>query len=639
MMVASARPEAIVEALGTAWTVFSLYPDPESQPAFRRAVELLQEASGDGVHLDLDSSGFSFSGEPVVIDREGAERFAKRCYLHRVEGLAVVTAPSPRDVERLFTGLAKDESSSSASGGIEAELRRDGVVSFSVAQRSMLRVVGTEDAPDRDSKVQHVLDAGIDAAAFAEALIEEAGGESEAVVNLFYDRYHETLDHLTEADVFGREGVVQAFVEAFFYLNEPAQLGVFRRFLDSDEQFDRAFLDQFAGHELAKLAPRLDSQGLALLLDYARVATDQADGRPDELLGIFKNPEALHSVREVAAAKVQERLGELTKAAEDSAEFLAIVKEKFPDPRRYFYDSLEVFRGLLAVEDREDRFRRLMRVWVGKVSASVRSSDFRRAELWLRSVTAKPTYPAHYESDVDYSLAQIANPEILNHIVAAAAEKGEREPEKGSPEDSALRLLQALGPKAVNALIDLLAEEEGRNRRRLLIGLLSKIAADDPAPIVNRLSDDRWYVVRNLLTVLRETSTATASEAVLSAADHPDSRVRLEALRVLGTSDRGALARLTKAMGDDDEKIRHAAVGMMGAAGSAESALALVAGLEDRRTRHSDKLRIVLALGGAEGASARDALENLARKRFVIGAQARSLRESAQTALRRRQSS
>lgn len=636
MMAADTRPATIVEALGTAWTVFSLYPEPESQPAFRRAVELLQEASSDGIHLDLDSSGFSYAGEPVETDREGADRFAKRCYLHRVEGLSVVAPPTPRDVDRLFTSLAKDESSSGASGGIEAELRRDGVVSFSVAQRSMLRVVGTEDAPDRDGKVQEVLDEGVDAAAFAEALIAEAGGEPEAVIAVFYDRYHETLDHLTDTDIFGREGVVQAFVEAFFYLDEPSQLGVFRRFLDSDEQFDRAFLDQFAGHELARLAPRLDSQGLALLLDYARVATDQADSRPDEVLGILKNPEAMQSVREVAAAKVQERLGELAKAAEASAQFLAIVQDKFPDPRRYFYDSLEVFRGLLAVEDRDDRFRRLMRVWVGKVSASVRASDFRRAELWLRSVTAKPTYPPHRESDVDYSLSQIASPEILNHIVAVAAEKGDGEPEKGSAQESALRLLQALGPKAVNAMIDLLAEEEGRNRRRLLVGLLSQIATEDPAPIVNRLSDERWYVVRNLLTVLRETATTTAHEAVVAAGEHPDARVRLEALRALGTSGSGSVQRLAKAIGDEDEKVRHASIGMLGTAGTSESEGVLVAVLNDRRTRHSDKVRVILALGAGHTGPGTEILTVIAKKRLVVGAQARSLREAARTALRRR---
>ena len=636
--MADTRPGAIVEALGTAWTVYALYPDPENQPAFRRAVESLQDAAGEELHLTLDSSGFSHDGESVTTDREAAERFSKRCYLHRVEGLAVIGAPSPRDVERLFAGLAKDETTSGASGGIEAELRRDGVVSFAVAQRSMLRTVGEDEAPDRDSAVQTVLDSSVDPEAFAQSMIDEAGGDAAAVTELFFSRYHEILSRLAEPDVYGREGVVQAFVEAFFYLDEQMQLGVFRRFLDSDETLDRAFLDQFAGHELAKLAPRLDSQGLSLLLDYARVATDQADGRPDELLGILKNPEALHSVREVAAAKVQERLGELTRAAEASSAFLAVVQDKFPDPRRYFYDSLEVFRGLLAVEDRDDRFRRLIRVWVGKVSGSVRASDFRRAELWLRSVTAKTTYPDDRQPIIDSAISQIASAEVLDLIVATAAD-GDQEPEKGSPRESALRLLQALGPRATNSLIDLLAEEEDRNRRKLLIGLLTQVAADDPAQIVSRLGDDRWYVVRNLLTVLRETSTQTASEAVLAAVNHPDGRVRVEALRALGTADADAVKRLTRAFGDADEKVRHASIGMLGAAASPDAEAALIIALNDRQTRHNDRLRVVLALGLLNTRQANEALRRIATKRFVFGSQARSLRDAARNAVRRSEKS
>ncbi len=629
----NSRAGAIVEALGTAWTVYSLYPDPENQPAFRRAVESLQEAAGQEMHLSLDSSGFSYEDEVVATEREGAERFSKRCYLHRVEGLAVIGAPSPRDVERLFAGLAKDEMSSGASGGIEAELRRDGVVAFAVAQRSMLRTVGEDEAPDRDSSVQTVLDSSVDPATFAQSIIDEAAADGVAVVDLFFSRYHQVLSHLTESDVYGREGVVQAFVEAFFYLDEQTQLGVFRLFLDSDQTLDRAFLDQFAGHELAKLAPRLDSQGLSLLLDYARVATDQADGRPDEILGILKNPEALHSVREVAAAKVQERLGELTRAAEESAAFLAVVQDKFPDPRRYFYDSLEVFRGLLAVEIRDDRFRRLMRVWVGKVSGSVRASDFRRAELWLRSVTSKPTYSDDRESIVDSSITQIASPEVLDLIVASAAADGD--PEKGSPRESALRLLHALGPRAVNALIDLLGEEEDRHRRRVLIGLLTQVAADDPTPIVNRLSDDRWYVVRNLLTVLRETSTPSASEAVLAAVNHPDGRVRVEALRALGSGDAAAVKRLVNAINDSEEKVRHASIGMLGAAGSPDAEAALIGALNDRQTRHSDRLRVVLALGLLDTRQANESLTRIASKRFVLGSQARGLRAAARNAVGR----
>ena len=628
----------IVEALGTAWTVFSLYPDPEQQPAFRRAVESMHEAVGEEVYLELDSSGFSHLGESVSVDREGSERFAKRCYLHRVESLVVASAPEPSDVARLFASLSKDELASAASGGVEAELRRDGVVAFTVGQRAMLRTIGDEDAPDRDPRVQAVLDEGIDPAAFAQSLIDEAGGETGALVALFYARYHEILSRLVEGDVYGQEGTVQAFVEAFFYLDEPSQLGCFEGFLATDETYDRMFLDQFAGHELAKLAPRLDSQGLALLLDYARVATDQADGRPDELLGILKNPEALHSVREVAAAKVQERLGELNKAIEESAAFLEIVKDKFPDPRRYFYDSLEVFRGLLAVEEREDRFRRIMRVWVGKVTTAVRAQDYRRAELWLRSVTAKPTYDPVRESDVESSLGQIATQEVLSLIVdAASADDGDVE--KNPQAESATRLLRALGPRAVNALVDLLADEDNRSRRRVLVGLLSDVAADDPTPIVDRLSDDRWYVVRNLLTVLRDTSTPTASAAVLAAVDHPDGRVRVEALRAMGTSDPGALARLTKAMRDSDEKVRHAAIGMVAVVAGGGGSAPLVAALGNRGTPQADKLRVIVALGGVEGQQAADALSKVANRKFVFGAQARALKDGAQNALKRRTAS
>ncbi|MDH3194118.1 MAG: hypothetical protein OEM40_07375, partial [Acidimicrobiia bacterium] len=81
----------------------------------------------------------------------------------------------------------------------------------------------------------------------------------------------------------------------------------------------------------------------------------------------------------------------------------------------------------------------------------------------------------------------------------------------------------------------------------------------------------------------------------------------------------------------------HAAIGMMGAAGTAEASRGLVAALEDRRTRHSDKLRIILALGGSDSSAAIDALTGLAKKRFALGGQTRSLRQAAQTALRRRQ--
>ena len=624
---ASNLPSSAIEALGTAWTVYSLYPDPEHQPAFRRAIEALREVASQPLAFEIDVAGFRHEGEPVLTDREGADRLAKRCYLHNVEALAINQPPSEGDVARLFSALAKEENTTQASGGVEGALRRDGVTCFAVAQRALLRTAAKEDLVDRNPAVQEVLDRAIDPAAFAEALMAEADGDPERLATLFYSKYHEVLGEVTTSDVTGREGVVQAFVEAFFYVDERGQLEVFTTFLGEADPDNRTFIDQFAGHELAQLAPRLDSQGLALLLDYARVATDHADHRPAELLGILRNPEALQSMREVAAAKVQERLSDLTEAAQHGEQFLLRVKDQFPDPARYFYDSLEVFRGLLAVEQRDDRFARLMRIWVGKVADSVRRRQFRRAELWLRAGTSKPTYPSDRAGEVEDALSQIAARDVLSIVVEAATDS------EDVSEPSA-RLMKALGPRAVNVLIDLLAEEEHRGRRRTLIDLLTQVAAANPAPLVARLNDDRWYLVRNILTVLRQTGTVTSASAIVQAAAHDDPRVRIEALRALAATGDTGVAYLERAFSDSNEKVRQTAVGLLGAHRTAVGEAALIKGLENRRLGTEDKSRIVSALSSYDSAASRQILAGLASKRFAWSASTRALRAAAKAAMR-----
>lgn len=627
------RASSVIEGLGTAWTVYSLYPDPERQPAFRRAIETLRTVTEEPISFSMDALGFSFEGEEINVDREGADRLAKRCYFHHVEAFGVSSPPSENDVVRLFNSLAKEEESSRATGGVGGALRRDGVTCFSVVQRALLATGGNEDPVDRDPSVQAIIDDAVDPEQFAKKLLDEFGNDPAALAEAFHAKYHETLSRVLEADLNGRESVVQAFVEVFFYFEELGQVAAFKTFLGGDDAADRIFLDQFAGHELAKLAPRLDSTGLSLLLDYARVATDQADSRPAELLGILKNPEALQSMREVAAAKVQERLGDLNRAAESSERFLAVVQDQFPDPRRYFYDALEVFRGLLAVEDRDDRFGRLMRIWVGKVSESVRASDFRRAELWLRAAVARPTYSDSRTAEIEDALAQIASTEVMGLVIDAATQAGVSDlREAESSNDPAIRLMQALGPRAVNSLVDLLADEEEKSRRRLLIDLLTQVAKNDPTPLLARLSDDRWYVVRNLLTVLRDTHPEP-SAAIGAAANHPDHRVRMEALRVLANGGPSGVPFIKKALSDSEEKVRGTAIGLLGAHRTSDTERVLLAALDDRSVATSDKHKVIGALGNFDTVASKEALTSLASRRLIFSSAGRALRAAAQASI------
>ena len=627
--MASERPPQVVavEALATAWTVHSLYPDPDAQPAFRRAVETLIEVVEPDMTIEVEGPRFIFEGEDVETEREGAERLARRCFVHHIESIRFEDAPTTIDVAKLFAALAKEEETVRASGGIANALRRDGISSMSVVQRTQLRTIETDDTPDRDGRVQSVIEQGADPKEFAASLIERAEGDPDRLAELFLDEYQQTLDLVADDDYQGREEVVRTFVEAFFHIPEPANVSVFAEFLDNQESDDeRAFLDQFAGNELARLAPRLDPQGLALLLDYARVSTDQADGRPEELLELLQTPDAVQAAREVAAVSVHERLRDLAGSEIDKAAFLEALRSEFPNPQHFFYHALEVFRGLLHAEDRDDRFRRLMRIWIGKVGTAVRRGQYRRAELWLRAVLDASTFPEHRAQEVDDSLAQISSSEIMSSVVQKATEGGEAAP--------AVRLLTALGSRAVNVLVDLLAEEQDAARRRMLVDILSEVARNDPAPLTARLSDSRWYLVRNIVIVLRHTGDREAIRLMRPVLSYSDHRVRLEALRALAMLGDEAMPFFETALGDDHPTVRQTSIALLGAQGSTPAERLLVGALERRSLDLSEKQRIVEMLAERPGSSAQEALEELARKRFSFSSSTRTLRRAAKDALK-----
>ena len=196
------RPQVVaVEALGTAWTVHSLYPDPETQPAFRRAIETLREVVEPDMTIEVEGPHFLSDGDEVETEREGAERLARRCYVHHVESIRFEDSPGALDIAKLFGSLAKEEESVRASGGVAAALRRDGVASISVLQRSQLRTLVEDEVVDRDDRVQSVIDRGSDPKEFAAALVEEAGGDPDKLADLFFDEYQATLELVSDDDL------------------------------------------------------------------------------------------------------------------------------------------------------------------------------------------------------------------------------------------------------------------------------------------------------------------------------------------------------------------------------------------------------------------------------------------------------
>ena len=391
-----------------------------------------------------------------------------------------------------------------------------------------------------------------------------------------------------------------------------------------EDQIDRVFLDQFAGNELAVLAPHLDSRGFALLLDYARIATDQIDKRPEELLGLLESPEPVRSAREMIAGRVQERLADLEGQLPERQAF-ASLRSQFPDPAKYFYETLDTFRGLLAVEERDDRFRRLMRVLTGKISGSIRRGRHRRAELWLRAAVDHPTYPAERAGEVTEAISQAGAPDVLEALIGVLAEDDGAQPAK--------RLLSILAPDHIDTLIDMMAAEEDRARRRTLLDVLGREAASDPRRVTERLDDERWFVVRNLAIVLGRSGNSVCAPAVRRLLGHQDHRVRVEVLRSLSSLDSGSVEYFGEALVDSHESVRQAAIAMLGVRGTSESDSLLIGALWSANLDTDEKERVVRVLGERQSSDARQAIESLAKKRFTLSAKVRQLRSTAREVL------
>ena len=433
---------------------------------------------------------------------------------------------------------------------------------------------------------------------------------------------------LSEGDIAGREEVVRAFVESFFYFPESHQVLIFREFLHrNDHDPCQVFLDQFAGHELASLAPKLDQGSTTKLNEYARISSDSADARPEELIALLQSASEVKEAREQVGRRVQALIDGADTTRQDDAEWFIGLRGRVPTNEMHDSAGVRVLRSLLTVEERDHRFHRLLRVWVGRTSTAIRSGKLDQAVGWVEAMMVNPTYPAHREDAVKNALYSMATPDVLEHLVDGLQASEDR--------DSALQLLDIWGNSISGRLMERLSEEENPARRRVLIDLLGSIARLEPASLFDFLQDPRWFVIRNLAVILGKSGRPDAVPRVRALVTHSDHRVRVEALRSLATLSPGdGFNAAVDALRDSHPRVKHAAFTLLRNSDNPRSDTVLIEAL--RKTRTVEDARQAIGVVGARGSVACiEALRKNASRRIAITAVMRAKKDAARAALRK----
>jgi HEAT repeat protein len=128
------------------------------------------------------------------------------------------------------------------------------------------------------------------------------------------------------------------------------------------------------------------------------------------------------------------------------------------------------------------------------------------------------------------------------------------------------RIVTTLGTPALRHLLAALAEEGDLSRRRRLFDFIASLGPVIVPPAIEFLGDSRWYVVRNMIALLRVLEDRTSIPEVRKLGRHEDLRVRMEAIKSLFALD----GNVPKNLLDDlfahpDAKLAQGAVALVGA--------------------------------------------------------------------------
>ena len=180
----------------------------------------------------------------------------------------------------------------------------------------------------------------------------------------------------------------------------------------------------------------------------------------------------------------------------------------------------------------------------------VKSGDFHVVWNVMETISKKTDHAEEDQEAIPEDLIEMfSDRSFTEEVLTAAAQWGKEK------HFYIKRIVQRIGQPFIEPLLDRLTEEESKTLRLLYLDLLKEFGGAVKDQLIKRLGDRRWYVVRNLLFVLRQLGDPSVLSPIYGLFDHHDQRVRQELLHTfLALRDPRADNILLKEMktGDND---------------------------------------------------------------------------------------
>ncbi len=583
----STEIQDVMKFLISAFRIVKIYPsnNPIYSQSLAKAFETLSHylETAPEYRMGVQKTFFTFGQTPLGKDGQVNKSIAQDLFSKSIREIVFISEITEQELQELCTAFALSPEELAMKNGIATVLWEQGVTHIKVTEAGLDEVITTKtdgswetdeetdqegskpDEPKQKAsfagKTLVLGDVKTDPEAFGEGMLEFAlrtRAAHETVEERLYTLYQQAgrkimKDHAAESDV-----LFQGLAKSILALEGPRRDAVIAGMLYGDLDTDIASISiddqQYPNPVQEVSAGRYQDvwsiQQVVILLkkSSSKPISSGPPASPGDLKAEPLDAGTQQMVRSVAestpeemeALKVIAEAGMESDIIEAAVRTLTALFPLVKSPVRQDTPEKNIMFFSAVVHQLEDILTYLLK-----------SNKYDVATVILKALRGP------VEPEFKPRIAEALKKTATKPIVKATISDMRRHPKGSAEYTMAYDYLANLDQKATEALLDLLNEESDRNTRIFLLDLLKEFGKDQFTLLSEYIADGRWYVVRNIVSILAESKSDQAIALLRKAAEHKNFQIRQEVIKALiAIGGKKAASVLSKFLRDQDEAIQ-----------------------------------------------------------------------------------
>ncbi len=588
----SAEIQDVMRNLVTAFRAVKLYPpnNPVYSQSIKKSYEVLDHflKAAPEYRIGVQKTYFMYMQTPVGKETQLNKSIAQDLFAKGIREIVFRSGMIEAELVDLCQALALSAEELAMKSGITSILWEKGAEHIKIIEAGLDEVIATDTPGSIDDKMKAETSAGVldpstakkamalsgrtlvlgdmmaDPASFGVSMLElakQTKAEYESVEDRLFTLYQEAGRRIQEEHPDQADTLFEGLAKSVLSLESPHRQAMIagKLYADMDSEMvskQTAELEEMAPSELheiltGRFSDSWTTQQVTTLLkkSSAKKIAPPAPPQSPDALDVIPIPQNLAAFAKEMSEYTPEEMDAIKAMGEEGME--SDIIEAAVNTFISLLVLMKDFKGPVPGEKEVSRFAGIVHQLEGQLNYLLEKKDYNRAALILRAFQM-PVNPA-FKRGMTEALKRTASKSIVSATIADMRKYPRSSPEYRSAHD----YLSAVDREATEIMLELLAEETDRSARIFILDLIKDVGKNQIQMLGERLSDGRWYVVRNIVNILGEIKTDQAIVLLRRAVEHKDIRIRQEVIKgLLAIGGKKAASVLAKFLNDKNVDIQ-----------------------------------------------------------------------------------